>query len=189
MNSGSDGMELAATLAANDPDPEVVVGVVEALAFRRGDRHVNRIMQAVPDGVWKVLGKQDYPIASRMRSSMPALQPSARQRATRETDPLRLLGRIADERPADAEARITRLLETVEVQAKDMNFAHAIAHAYPEYPGAVAAALVGRIAANLPLPVSRRRLSQRGPATRYWTGARRCSTRTTTKDDLMLRRR
>ena len=60
-NSGFDGMELAATLAATDPDPEVVVGVVQSLAFRRGDRHVKRIMDAASDAAWKQLGRESYP--------------------------------------------------------------------------------------------------------------------------------
>jgi len=151
-NSGFDGMELAATLAATDPDPEVVVNVVEALAFRSGDRHVNSIMQAAPDGVWKALGKQSYPY--HLTDAQLDARLAAEREAARsiETHPVRLLGRIADEKPADAEARITRLLGTAEVEHKDMNFEHAIAHAYAEYPCAVATGLVGRIAANLPLP-------------------------------------
>ncbi|MGD1038118.1 MAG: hypothetical protein ABR878_13255 [Roseiarcus sp.] len=151
-NSGFDGMELAATLAATDPDPEVVVTVVEALAFRRGDRHVNRIMQAAPDGVWKALGKRSYPYHLTDTQLDARLATEREEARSAETDPLRLLGRIAEEKPADAKARITRLLGTVEVESKDMNFERAIAHAYPEYPDAVAAGLVERIAANLPLP-------------------------------------
>lgn len=152
INSGFDGMELAATLAATDPDPEVVVDVVESLAFRRGDRHVNRVMQAAPDAVWKTLGKQGYPyhLTDAQLDARLATERSAARNA--ETDSLRLLGRMADEKPADAEARIARLISTAEFDTKDMHFEHAIARAYPEYPDAVATGLVARIAADLPLP-------------------------------------
>jgi hypothetical protein len=151
-NSGFDGMELVARLAADDPDPDVVVAVVESLAFRRGDRQVNRIMQAAPDPAWKALGKESYPYHltdPRLDARLAAERSAAR---AAETEPVRLLGRIADEKPADAEARIVALLGTADIEFKDMNIEHVIARAYPEFPGAIAAALMARIASNLPLP-------------------------------------
>ena len=44
-HSGMDGLELASTIAKNNPDPEVQARVVEALAFRRADRHVAEILR------------------------------------------------------------------------------------------------------------------------------------------------
>jgi hypothetical protein len=151
-NSGLDGMELAASLAATDPDPEVVVHVVESLAFRRGDRHVNLILRAAPDGVWNALGKVGYPdhlTDPQLDARLAAAREAAR---STETDPLHLLYLIADAKPADAEAQIVQLLAAGEVGSKDMNFERAIARIYPVFPGAVAAGLVERIASNLPLP-------------------------------------
>ena len=115
-NSGLDGMELAATLAVTDPDPEVVVHVLESLAFRRGDRHVNRVMQAAPDSVWKALGKESYPdhfTDAHLNARLAAEREAARNA---ETDLLHLLYRIAEERPADAEARVARLIGTVKIE-------------------------------------------------------------------------
>jgi hypothetical protein len=151
-NSGLDGMELAARLAADDPDPRVVVAVVESLAFRRGDRQVNRIMQAAPDPAWKALGKESYPyhLTDPQLDARLAAERAAARAA--ETEPVHLLRRIAAEKPADAEARIKALLGTADIEFKDMNIEHAIAQAYPEFPGAIAAALMTRIACNLPLP-------------------------------------
>jgi hypothetical protein len=100
QRKGFDGMELAATLAADDPDPEVVVAVVESLAFRRGDRQVDRVMQVAPDAVWKALGKESYPYHladSRLDARLAAERSASR---AVEPDPVRLLGRIAEERPA-----------------------------------------------------------------------------------------
>ena len=147
-NSGFDGMQLATTLAAEDPDPDVIVAVVELLAFRRGDRHVNRIMRGAPDAVWKALGKTGYPF----RLTDPQLDGrlAAEREAARaaEVEPTRLLARIVDEKPADAEARIVALLGRADLA----NIEHAIAHAFPEFPGSVAAGLIARIASDLPLP-------------------------------------
>jgi len=151
-NSGFDGMELAASLAADDPEPEIVVAVVESLAFRRGDRQVNRIMQAASDATWKALGKESYPYHltdAQLDTRLAAERAAAR---AAETEPVRLLGCIADEKPVDAGARITALLGRADIEFKDMNVDRAIARAFPEFSGAVAAGLMARIAADLPLP-------------------------------------
>jgi hypothetical protein len=150
-NSGFDGMELAATIALTDPEPEVVVAVVQSLAFRRGDRHVNRIMQAAPDAVWRALGKETYPYHLTDAELDARLASERAAAAASETGLINLLRRIADERPADADARITALLGRADLD-KDMNFEHAILHAYPRFPTATAVGLMARMAADLPLP-------------------------------------
>jgi hypothetical protein len=151
-NSGFDGMELAAKLAADDPDPQVVVAVVQALEFRRGDRHVNRIMQAAPDTVWKALGKETYPYHLTDPQLDVRLAAERAEARAAETDPILLLGRIADEKPADAGARITALLGTADIDFQDMHIGHAIARVHGEFPHAIAEAFMARIAADLPLP-------------------------------------
>jgi hypothetical protein len=152
--SGFDGMELAAALAATDPEPEVAVAVVESLAFRRGDRQMNRIMQAASDTAWKALAKESYPYHL-TDAHLDARLASERAAASAvESNPIRLLVRIANENSADAGARITTLLGNADLEFKDMNIEHAIANVYPAFPGAVAAGLLARIAADLPLPYS-----------------------------------
>jgi hypothetical protein len=151
-NSGFDGMELAATMAAADPDPEVVIAVVEELAFRRADRHVNRILHAARDPVWTALGRNNYP--DHLTDPQLDVRLATEREAARsaEPTPARLLHRIMHEKPADAEARITRLLGAADSDTKDSELQHAISYVYLEYPRAVAASLVARVAADLPLP-------------------------------------
>jgi hypothetical protein len=150
--SGFDGMELATTLAITDADPEVVIAVVQSLAFRRGDRQVNRIMQAAPDAAWKALGKENYP--EHLTDSQLDARLASERAATiaAESEPLRLLGHIANEKQGDAETRIATLLGSADLEFKDQNVEHAIARLYSAFPGAVSAALMERIAADLPLP-------------------------------------
>jgi hypothetical protein len=155
--SGYDGMELAARLAANDPEPEVVVKVVEALAFRRGDRHVIRILQAAPGAVWQAVAKAGFP----ERLTDPALNERlVLERAevwAAETDSMRLLHQLVEERPADVEVRITGLIATAEIDPRNNHLDHAIAHAHEAFPGAVAAGLMTRLVENRPLPYGARR--------------------------------
>jgi hypothetical protein len=150
--SGFDGMELVAKLASTDQDPKVVLAVVEALAFRRGDRHVNTIMQTASDAAWAALGRQDYP--EHLTDGALDARLAKEREATRavETRPVLLLERTVNERPTDAAARITALLTTADEEFKDMHFEHAIVRAHAEYPAAVAEGLVARIAAGVPLP-------------------------------------
>jgi hypothetical protein len=150
--SGFDGMDLAVRLASSDPDTEVVVSVIEALAFRRGDRHVVQIMRTASDTTWAALARKRYPehLADTELDSRLARERLASHAA--ETNPSVLLDRIVDERPADAEARITRLISASPDDFKDAHFDHAIARANAQYPSAVAAGLVARIAAGSSLP-------------------------------------
>ena len=87
-----------------------------------------------------------------MHSSTLRLVVERKAALSAEVNPARLLGRIVDEKPADAEALITNLVSTVEFDGKDVHFGHAIAEAFANYPGAITAGLVARIAADLPLP-------------------------------------
>jgi len=43
-NSGIDGLDLAAAVARDDPDPEIKVAVIDTFAFRRADRHVVEVL-------------------------------------------------------------------------------------------------------------------------------------------------
>src|SRR5207244_2868302 len=58
--SGVDGMDLATVLAAADPSPKVQLEVVEALQFRRADRHVARLLAAAHDETWGLVAQRGY---------------------------------------------------------------------------------------------------------------------------------
>ncbi|MEX2166523.1 MAG: hypothetical protein WD852_05815 [Methyloceanibacter sp.] len=151
-NSGFDGMELAAKLAAVDPDPDVIVAVVESLAFRRGDRHVDDIMKVASDAVWNALGEKGYPdhlTDPQLNARLAAAHAAAR--AT-ETDPIHLLGRVVHDKPTNAEAQVIAVLGNPEISFKDTNAEYAIERAFMQFPDAVATGLIGRIAHDLPLP-------------------------------------
>ena len=163
-NSGFDGMELVTRLASSDPDASVVVGIVQALAFRRGDRHVNRIMQTASYAVWRALGDESHPdhiSDEKLHTRLLAERQSAR---TAETRPTRLLSRLTDERPSDAEARIASLVAAGEIDKNSMFFEHAIAEAHSKYPSAVASGLLDRITRGLPLPYRAGDYLHEGPA-------------------------
>jgi hypothetical protein len=47
--SGMDGLDLAAAIAQSDPDAEVKASVVQALEFRRADRHIAEVLRDADD--------------------------------------------------------------------------------------------------------------------------------------------
>ena len=54
-----DGLDLASAIAKNDPDPEVQATVVDALAFRRADRHVAEVLQNASDKTFDLIARRD----------------------------------------------------------------------------------------------------------------------------------
>jgi hypothetical protein len=151
-NSGFDGLELAVELAASDPDPEVVAAVVKALAFRRADRHVNLILEDASDTVWEVVAHEGFPehlTDVQLDARLMALRGAARKA---DATPGQLLDWILQESPEDAEFQITQLIGTVEFDPNGNRIDHAVMTSFSKYPLAVAAGLVARIVADLPLP-------------------------------------
>jgi len=151
-NSGFDGLELAVELAASDPDPEVVAAVVKALAFRRADRHVNLILESASDTVWKVVAHEGFPehlTDVQLDARLMALRGAARKA---DATPGQLLDWILQESPEDAEFQITQLIGTVEFDPNGSRIDHAVMTSFSKYPLAVAAGLVARVVADLPLP-------------------------------------
>lgn len=151
-NSGFDGLELAVELAASDPDPEVVAAVVKALAFRRADRHVNLILEAASDTVWEVVAHEGFPehlTDVQLDARLMALRGAARKA---DATPGQLLDWILQESPEDAEFQITQLIGTVEFDPNGSRIDDAVMTSFSKYPLAVAAGLVARVVADLPLP-------------------------------------
>jgi hypothetical protein len=154
QHSGFDGMELAADIAKSDKSPAVVVEILQALQFRRADRHVTAILQTASDEVWQLIARKGYPnklldatLDARLMAMRHALIIS-------ETDPIRLLGHLAEGRLADmnAEERVTQLIQSPDFPVKDQHARVAVENAFKIYPHAVATAMLQRVATGLVLP-------------------------------------
>lgn len=58
-NSGIDGLNLATAIAKHDPDPEVKMTVIEALAFRYADRHIADVLRGADDKTFDLVARDD----------------------------------------------------------------------------------------------------------------------------------
>ncbi|MBN9268463.1 MAG: hypothetical protein J0I75_28600, partial [Hyphomicrobium sp.] len=57
-HSGMDGLDLAADVAKDDPDPEVQASVVDEFAFRRADRHVAIVLRNASDATFDLVARK-----------------------------------------------------------------------------------------------------------------------------------
>ena len=53
-----DGLDLAAAIAKDDPDPEVKATVIDALAFRRADRHVADVLRCADEKTFDLVARK-----------------------------------------------------------------------------------------------------------------------------------
>ena len=58
--SGMDGLDLATAIAKDDRDPDVKAAVVDALAFRRADRHIADLLSDAGDATYDILAEKGH---------------------------------------------------------------------------------------------------------------------------------
>jgi hypothetical protein len=60
MSGGIDGIAMATEIAKTDPSPDVQFAVIEALLFRRANRHATGLLEAAAQEVWPRLARKGY---------------------------------------------------------------------------------------------------------------------------------
>lgn len=143
QHSGFDGMELATSIALTDPNPQVVAEVLQALVFRRADRHAGRILAHASDAVWaQVAGRlrpedlEDPAHAARVRAEQ-------ERQADGSSDPIRRLWRLVERGEQDATSReqILQLLQSTELVRSDHRIYSLLRDVVKTYPEETAKAL------------------------------------------------
>jgi len=152
--SGFDGLEFATQAAKVDPDPEVVVELIRALAFRRADRHVAEILAPASDTVWNRLANVGYGVDLVEPTQRARLAALRKVLNTEEVDPVHAVVRLAESLPPqDAVGdRTASMIEQASFPGESDRGAFAIKRAFETYPVQTQRALFNRIQAGLPLP-------------------------------------
>ena len=153
-NSGYDGVELAVRLAKRDKNPKVVVSILQALAFRRGDRHVVDILTSATDAVWEELAHKGYPDEIAEPGLQQRLEDLRKAEATRPRDPVSELNFLSfpESRLPEAAKRISELIRSRDFPIKDQHAGFAIQRAYEAYPAQVGDAIIAQISDGLEVP-------------------------------------
>jgi len=146
--SGIEGLNLATTIAKSDPDPEIQAAVVEALAFRRADRHVAEVLREVSDDTFDLIASKalfdevhDGEIQKRLMAARERLRVGEGSAADR-------LRAIAYSRSAeDHSAELTQIIGSINIDRQDAMLP-LIYEAHRRYPRAVADGLLARLRAG-----------------------------------------
>ncbi|WP_082476551.1 NACHT domain-containing protein [Methylobacterium sp. Leaf99] len=150
-HGGLDGLDLASAIAKGDPDPDVQATVIEAMAFRRADRHVAEVLSDASEATFDLVagrGLIDEVQDLAVRQGVAA----ARQRIAPNESPYDCLSRFAHG-PVDAARanELTRIISTIEIDGRHNSAVSLIYKARERYPDAVAAGLLARTRAGLPI--------------------------------------
>lgn len=147
-HSGMDGLDLASTIAKNDPDPDVQTSVVDALAFRRADRHVVEVLQNAGDKTFDLVGRK-YFIDEVEDEQVQKSVALARLRQAPEkslTDRLRVIVYAQD--GEDHSVELTDIISSMAIDHQQGAGVQLIYEARNRYPGAVADGLLARVRAG-----------------------------------------
>jgi hypothetical protein len=148
-NGGIDGLDLAAGAAAEDPDPDVKRAVIDALAFRRADRHLAIVLARSDDALLEQIVRRDLIDEVSDPTQLRRIE-AARARlaaAADDADGLRaLMRRDAPGAGAQVTALIGRMEPLTEL-ARTL-----IGLAQERYPADLAAGLIDRIRQGRSLP-------------------------------------
>lgn len=135
--SGFDGMELATSIALTDPNPQVVAEVLQALVFRRADRHVGQILANASDTVWAQVAARLRPEDLEDPVHAARVKVEKNLQADGSSDPIRKLWRLVESGGHDASSHdeFLQLLQSTELDRNEhriYSFLQEGAKTYPQ---------------------------------------------------------
>lgn len=146
MNSGMDGLDLATAVAKKDNDPEVKALVLDALWFRRADRHVVDLMGDADDATYDIVVSRghigdvaDDAIRARLEAAR------AKRRAAGETAADRLGVLLYAQDHGDVAAEMTKLIADMDIDGNDRSLLHLLYEIRQHFPRALADGLIRRL--------------------------------------------
>lgn len=147
--SGIDGLDLASSIAKNDPDPEVQESVVQALSFRRADRHVAEVLQNASDKTFDPIvrrGLVDEVDDERVKKGVLSARKRQAAEKTSAYDRLRVI--VYAQGGENRSAELTDIIGTMEIGQQHDAGVELIHVARNRYLGAIADGLLARVRAG-----------------------------------------
>ncbi len=145
-NSGIDGLDLATAIAKSDSEPEVKATVVDALSFRRADRHVADLLMDAGDATYDILARKGHLGDIAVDAVQQELE-RARERRTADgishIERLRTL--IYSPRRDECDADIAEFVAEMEIDRKRDIDRHLLYELRERYPQALAYGLLRRL--------------------------------------------
>lgn len=148
-NSGMDGLDLAAAIVKDDPDPEVKATVIDALAFRRADRHVADVLRGADEKTFDLVARNglvDEATDEHVKNGIEAARERQRKEGVSAYDRLRTI--IHAQGDEDLSGELTVIIAGMEIDKKRDAEVHLLNKARSRYSRAIADGLLQRVRAG-----------------------------------------
>lgn len=145
-SSGMDGLDMATLIAKKDTDAEVRAIVVEALSFRRADRHIANLLQDGDNATFDLLalrGHIDDLADAGIQEKLAAAR--ARKKVVERTAPERLREILKSKDVPEFLVEVTELIATMSFDSKDTHTQHLLYEVRQRWPQAIADGLLRRV--------------------------------------------
>lgn len=145
-HSGIDGLDLATAIAKTDSDPDVKATVVDALSFRRADRHIADLLADADDASYDILAERGHlndiavdAVRQKLR------QARDRRKVAGFSHFQRLHTLVYAPDGDDRDSEITEIIAEIEIDRKRDGEKHLLYEARKRYPDALAKGLLRRV--------------------------------------------
>ena len=146
VNSGMDGLDLASTIAKDDPNPEVQASVVEALALRRANRHIVIVLQEASDATFDIIAQRDLvDDVGDKQVKQRIIEARERQVAQNMSSCGRLREILYAKVNEDRSAELTEIISSMEINQQQYEEVLIINELRSRYPDAVSKGLLDRV--------------------------------------------
>lgn len=146
-------IELVATYALTENNPEVLSEIIQALVFRRADRWVQKLLEKAPDQVWTDLAKRGYSRELAGTAAGARLDEELASIRSQITNPNERLSQLlSSQSTMKLESEVTEAISSSEFNVDDRNAAYVLQELHGRAPTAVTGALVKRLKSGLAVP-------------------------------------
>ena len=145
-NGGIDGLDLATEIARIDGDPEVKAAVVDALAFRRADRHVADLLTDASEATYDILAEKGHLEDIAVDAVQQELRRARGRREAVGLSPFQRLHSLLDAPSGKGhDVEVTELIANMEFDRKTDGERHLLYEVRRRWPQALAEGLLCRL--------------------------------------------
>jgi hypothetical protein len=148
-NSAMDGLDLAAAIVKDDPDPEVKATVIDALAFRRADRHVADVLRCADEKTFDLVtrtGLVNKVDDDHVTKELDAARERQRKEGVSAYEQLRTV--VYRQGAEDLSGELAKIIGEMDFDKKQDGVVHLVYQARTRYSRAIADGLLQRVRAG-----------------------------------------
>ncbi|RVQ67839.1 hypothetical protein EKN06_06110 [Croceicoccus ponticola] len=146
LHGGIDGLDLATAIAKTDSDPDVKATVVDALSFRRADRHVADLLADAGDATYDILAEKGHLDDIAVDAVQQELRRAGERRKVAGISHFERLRTLVHAPVGDDhDTEVTEIVAEMEIDRKRDGEMHLLYETRKRYPEALARGLLRRV--------------------------------------------